>query len=110
MKREAVQEERQRNKEGKSENEVESSTMCAIGGTIQGSFQIDMSFEKILNAELKTDQRLQELANEVGRLVAISFSIHLLIFIFSPLCRIITLTHCCSAAIYSTITTTRTAA
>lgn len=65
MKREAVQEERQRNKEGKSENEVESSTMCPVGA-MQTSFQIDMSIEKIVNAEHKTDQRLQELASEVS--------------------------------------------
>lgn len=66
MKREAVQEERQRNKEGKSENEVESSTMCPVGAALQISFQIDMSIEKIVNAEHKTDQRLQELASEVS--------------------------------------------
>lgn len=66
MKREAVQEERQRNKE-KNENEVESSTMCPVTGQLNSlnSFQIEMSTEKILSAELKVEQKLQELTIDV---------------------------------------------
>lgn len=68
MKREAVQEERQRNKE-KNENEVESSTtMCPMNGlnSSNTNFTLDgMSAEKILNAELKVEQRCQDLTNEV---------------------------------------------
>ena len=66
MRREAVQEERQRNKE-KNDNEVESSTtMCPMNGlNSANSFQIEISAEKILNAETKVEQRCQELTNEV---------------------------------------------
>jgi retinoid X receptor alpha len=58
-----VQEERQRNKE-KNENEVESSTngVCNTPTTMAST---DMPVERILNAEMKVEQKSEEIANEV---------------------------------------------
>lgn len=73
MRREAVQEERQRNKE-KSENEVESSTMCSVNNSNNSnSFQIDMSTDKILQADSKVEQRLQEILHDEHNFNSILF-------------------------------------
>lgn len=66
MRREAVQEERQRNNKEKNENEVESSTsnMCSINNLNNNNFPIEMSSEKILNAEYKIEQKVKKLIQD----------------------------------------------
>lgn len=60
----AVQEERQRNKE-KNDNEVESSTTSVSNGQPLVA-PTDMPIERILNAEMKVEQKSEEIANEVS--------------------------------------------